>query len=87
MLQLRPRTPHSFDCTDLPSLATWLEAHGFTPIPHQHTLIEFERFERSQRLIIAYHSGAISVAGKQIAPCIALLNELVPVVQLTEVQP
>lgn len=73
---LTRRSPHSFTCwSDLDHLAAWLQAQRFTQILSR-SITEHSRWERSQRLVIIYHSASIVVSGKQPAPAIALLDQL-----------
>lgn len=78
MVTLIPRSRCSFDCSHILAFAVWLEEHSFCRIETHHALIEYGRWERNQRICIVYHSGAIVMVGKQIAPALALLDQLVP---------
>ena len=78
-LRLTRRSPHSFDCTDSVQLVHWLEARAFARRPLKHSLTEYARLERNQRIVIVYKSGAISVQGVSPAPCLRLLEELVQI--------
>lgn len=71
------RSPHSFDVDDLIGFAAWLNAHGFRQIAPSRSVVEYGRWERSQRLVIVYTSGAVVVQGVQPEPCLALLASLV----------
>lgn len=75
-LTLTRRSPHSFDCVSISSFTGWLADHGFRQIARSRSLVEHSRWERSQRLVIVYHSGAIVVQGVQPAPAIKLLETL-----------
>ncbi len=73
---LTRRSPHSFDCSDIPSLETWLARQGFDRIT-QRSITEYARLrDASGGLVVLYHSGAVVVAGQDQATVLQLLGEL-----------
>ncbi len=79
-LRLTPRSSRSFDYNDVPSLEAFLLQRRYASIPTRG-MIEYGRYRKGDRLIVAYNSGSIVAQGDDWAGAIQELQRFAVEVQ------